>query len=167
MFKAFITIACILFIHGAVANVNESMTIRIFDPDVETISREEVEKLVQQANLLSLGYKKITEIKTVTDFQSGLPVRKEALRFLKKMRCSEFVEAEKLLNELFPGSLNEDVARRTKLKMKELHLKNKHAMCISGIEFHFSVCEQGRSKRAARRHHCCRRRCLMIDEIEQ
>lgn len=76
------------------------------------------------------------------------------------------MKAEELLNELFPGSLNGDVSRKTKLKMKELHLKNKHAMCISGIEFHFSVCEQGRSKRAARGHHC-NRRCLMIDEIEQ
>ena len=53
------------------ASVDESMQIRIFNPDFSGMSTQELETLIERADLPSLGYKKITETKTETDFETG------------------------------------------------------------------------------------------------
>lgn len=76
-------------------------------------------------------------------------MRQTTVRFLKKMPCSEVVEAEKLLSQLFPGFVSEDVERRTKLQVEKLNLKNENATCISGVEFNVNFCKNARCKRRA------------------
>ena len=51
--------------------MEESKTIRIFNPNFTGMSLEKLKALIEQADLPSLGYKKITETKTETDFETG------------------------------------------------------------------------------------------------
>ena len=53
------------------ASVDESMQIRVFNPNFNGMSSEEFQTLIEQADLPSLGYRKITETKTETDFETG------------------------------------------------------------------------------------------------
>ena len=75
---------------------------------------------------------------------SGLPVRAEAMRFVKKMPCNEVPEAEEMLNNLFPGALDDDVSQRVKSEIENI---DERATCISGVEFHLKNCQYGRTKR--------------------
>jgi hypothetical protein len=51
--------------------VDESMQIRIFNPDFSGMSAQQLEAMIEKADLPSLGYRKITETKTETDFETG------------------------------------------------------------------------------------------------
>ena len=53
------------------ASVDEKMTLRIFNPNFSGISKKNLQILIDQADLPSLGYKNITETKTETDFETG------------------------------------------------------------------------------------------------
>ncbi len=53
------------------ASVNESKQIRVFNPDFSGMSSQALATLIEQADLPSLGYRKITETKTETDFETG------------------------------------------------------------------------------------------------
>ena len=78
----------------------------------------------------------------------GLPVQKEAVRYLKKMRCGEVAEAEEMLHSLFPGALSDDVSAKAKTEVQNRNINN-NATCITGIEFHLKTCQYGRAKRGA------------------
>ncbi len=78
----------------------------------------------------------------------GLPVKKEAVRYLKKMPCSKIAEANEVLHSLFPGILGDDVYARAKSEVQNQKF-GKNATCISGIEFHLKTCEYGRVRRGA------------------
>jgi hypothetical protein len=75
-------------------------------------------------------------------------VKKEAVRFLKKMPCSKVAEAEEMLNSLFPEALGDDVSARTKSEIQNRNLE-KSPSCFSGIEFHLKSCENRRARRGA------------------
>ena len=130
------------------ASVDESIEIRIFNPNFNGMSSQELQILIEEADLPSLGYRKITETKTETDFETGLQVQKEAVRFLKKMRCGEVGEAEEMLHSLFPGALSDDVSAKAKTEVQNRNINN-DATCITGIEFHLKTCQYGRAKRGA------------------
>ena len=44
---------------------------KIFNPDFSGMSTEELQDLIEHADLPSLGYKKVTEKKTEIDFETG------------------------------------------------------------------------------------------------
>ena len=75
---------------------------------------------------------------------SGLPVKAETMRFLKKMPCNEVPEAEEMLRNLFPGALDDDVSKRVKSEIENI---DERATCISGVEFHLKNCQYSRAKR--------------------
>ena len=75
-------------------------------------------------------------------------MKKEAVRFLKKMPCSKVAEAEEMLNSLFPEALGDDVSARTKSEIQNRNLV-KSPSCFSGIEFHLKSCENRRARRGA------------------
>ena len=52
--------------------MEESKTIRIFNPNFKGMYLEKLKTLIEKADLPSLGYKKITETKMETDFKTGL-----------------------------------------------------------------------------------------------
>lgn len=51
--------------------VDESMQIRVFNPNFSGMSMQKLASLIEQADLPSLGYKKIKETKIETDFETG------------------------------------------------------------------------------------------------
>ena len=138
---------CVVLFCTIDASVDESMQIRVFNPNFTGMSSKEFQALIEQADLPSLGYRKITETKTETDFETGLPVQKEAVRYLKKMRCGEVGEAEEMLHSLFPGALSDDVSAKVKTEVQNRNINN-DATCISGIEFHLKNSQYRRAKRA-------------------
>ena len=69
-------------------------------------------------------------------------MKKEAVRFLKKMPCSKVAEAEEMLNSLFPEALGDDVSARTKSEIQNRNLE-KSPSCFSGIEFISKVVKIG------------------------
>ena len=52
-------------------SVDEKVELRIFNPDFNGMSTEDLQDLIEHADLPSLGYKKISEKKTQTDFETG------------------------------------------------------------------------------------------------
>ncbi|CAB4042441.1 Hypothetical predicted protein, partial [Paramuricea clavata] len=131
------------------AVVDESIQLRFFNPNF-TISADDLRDLIANANLPSLGYRKITERKTETDFETGFPVFQETVRFLKEMPCGEVPNSEKMLDQLFPGAFGKDVTNKMRFEFQERKI-SKFKICLAGIEFHFKKCKFGRRLRRGAR----------------
>ncbi|CAB4038515.1 Hypothetical predicted protein, partial [Paramuricea clavata] len=127
------------------AVVDESIQLRFFNPNF-TISADDLRDLIENGSLPILGYRKIIERKTETDFETGFPAFQETVKFLKEMPCGEVPDSEKMLDQLFLGAFGKDVTNKMRFEFQERKI-SEFKIRLAGIEFHFKKCKFGRRLR--------------------